>query len=164
MAGSLPPSALPLSPIADTPFLADIIFHLDYCNHLLSAVSTSRLFLPATSPGYSLGFSPKSSVLLTSLFCSKLLTKSNSNTQLGIGSPPGDASNPVSKSQPPSLPSFSCRVSCFSLLHCFHPTCFFRWCFCSYRQGELTVRPLEARLRTWDLIYNWKPRKDLKQV
>lgn len=159
MAGSLPPSALPLSPIADTPFLAAVIFQLDYCNHLLSAVSTFSFSLPATSSGYPVGFSPKSSVLLTSLFCSKLLTKSNSNTQLGIGSSPGDAS----KSQPPSLPSFPCRVSCVSLLHCSHPTCFSRWCLCSYRQGELTVRPLEARLRTWDLIYNWEPRKDLKQ-
>lgn len=156
MAGSLPPSAPPLSPIADTPFLAAVIFHPDCCNHLLSAVSTSSLSLPATSPGYPLGFSPKSSVLLISLFCSKLLTKSNSNTRLGIGSPPVDASNPVAKSQPPSLPSFLC---CFTL----QPAALLPPHLCSYRQGELTVRPLEARLRTWDLIYNWEPRKDLKQ-
>lgn len=32
-----------------------------------------------------------------------------------------------------------------------------------FLQEELIVRTPDARLRSWDFIYNWEPRKDLKQ-
>lgn len=74
---------------ADTSFPAAVISHLDYCNQLLSAVSTSCLCLPPACPGHP--------VMLHRPWVSSVPNcgQNPTQTQPGIRSPSRDAPNPI---------------------------------------------------------------------
>lgn len=138
MAASPPPLLHPSA--ADTPFPAAVICHLDYCNGLLSALPTSSLSLSTTCPGHPLGFLPKYAVMITSLFCFKLLTKVQPKLSAWHCSPPGDAPNRF----PSPVLLTPLHGSCFSPVASTHPHL--------YSSGALLLLPPAPLALPQDLL------------